>query len=98
MQQPADPAPSGVLARVILVAGPSGSGKSRLCGRLGRDLGWPTVNLDDFYKDGDDPTLPRLSSTTGPGLVDWDDPASWASADATQALDQLCRTGETEVP
>jgi uridine kinase len=87
-----------VLARVVVVAGPSGSGKSRLCARLRRTLGVPTVNLDDFYKDGDDPTLPRRRSGPGPGLVDWDDPASWSRADALAALEALCRAGVAEVP
>jgi uridine kinase len=82
------------LAAVIVVAGPSGSGKSRLCRRLERSLGVPTVNLDDFYKDGNDPTLPRRPGA----LVDWDDPASWAGDDAVEALDRLCREGVTEVP
>jgi uridine kinase len=87
-----------VLARVVVVAGPSGSGKSRLCARLRRTLGVPTVNLDDFYKDGDDPTLPRRRSGPGPGLVDWDDPASWSRADALAALEALCGAGVAEVP
>ncbi len=41
--------------RVILLAGPSGSGKSTIV----RAAGLPMVYLDDFYKSGSDPTLPR---------------------------------------
>ena len=40
---------------MIVLAGPSGAGKSRLAERLGL----PVLRLDDFYKDGADPTLPR---------------------------------------
>jgi len=87
-----------VRARVVVVAGPSGSGKSRLCERLHRTLGVPTVNLDDFYKDGDDPSLPRRPTPDGEGLVDWDDPASWSRADAVDALETLCRNGVADVP
>jgi uridine kinase len=87
-----------MLAQVLVVAGPSGSGKSRLCRRLHQTCGVPTVSLDDFYKDGDDPTLPRRGTATGPGLVDWDDPASWSRDEAVDALDALCRFGVAEVP
>jgi uridine kinase len=79
-----------VRAQVIVLAGPSGSGKSRLCHRLGL----PYVNLDDFYKDGSDPTLPRL----GMGVVDWDDPASWRHDVALATIEALCRDGEADVP
>ena len=79
-----------VRARVIVIAGPSGSGKSRLSKRLAL----PVLNLDDFYKNGSDPSLPRLDM----GVVDWDDPASWLLEDAMAALDELCRTGRAEVP
>jgi uridine kinase len=78
------------MPKVIVVAGPSGSGKSRLC----RRLGLPTVNLDDFYKDGSDPTLPRLEM----GVVDWDDPDSWLKDEAVAVIEQLCRTGSADVP
>ena len=44
-------------ARVIVLAGPSGAGKSRLAERVGL----PVLRLDDFYKNGDDPTLPGIS-------------------------------------
>ncbi|MCW2867158.1 MAG: uridine kinase, partial [Marmoricola sp.] len=50
-----------MLTRVIVLAGPSGAGKSRLAHRLGL----PEVRLDDFYKPGDDPTLPRLALAGG---------------------------------
>ncbi|MDX6301858.1 MAG: uridine kinase [Nocardioidaceae bacterium] len=86
----------GLVAQVVVVAGPSGSGKSRLCRRLEGSFGMPAVNLDDFYKDGDDPTLPRLGS--GAGQVDWDDPASWSCEEALDALERLCRTGVADVP
>lgn len=83
---------------MVVVAGPSGSGKSRLCARLHRTLGLPTVNLDDFYKDGRDPTLPRRRTAAGAGPVDWDDPASWDAAAAVHALQRLCRDGAARVP
>jgi uridine kinase len=79
-----------VAARVILLAGPSGAGKTRLATRLGL----PLVQLDDFYKDGDDPTLPRR----GDGLVDWDVVSAWRLDAALDALRELCRTGSTLVP
>ena len=85
-------------ARVIVVAGPSGSGKSRLCTRLREGRGVPVVNLDDFYKDGDDPTLPRLALAPGQEIVDWDDPASWDGRAACEALEALCRDGEADLP
>jgi uridine kinase len=98
----------GLVAQVLVVAGPSGSGKSRLCRRLEASLGLPGVNLDDFYKSGDDPTLPRLGQVTGrtadqrtghpAGEVDWDDPASWSLEEALDTLERLCRTGVADVP
>ncbi len=81
-------------ARVIVLAGPSGSGKSRLT----RRLGLPELRLDDFYKEGDDPTLPRLHLAGGESIVDWDDPGSWDADAAAAALETLCRTGAVEVP
>jgi uridine kinase len=83
-----------VRSRVIVVAGPSGSGKSRLCARLGL----PTVNLDDFYKDGADASLPRVQLAAGHRIPDWDDPASWLGEEAVEALERLCHDGVAEIP
>jgi uridine kinase len=76
-------------ARVILIAGPSGSGKSYIA----RRTGLPILCLDDFYKNGDDPTLPRKS-----GMIDWDSPESWDAKSAIAAIEQLAGTGRVEVP
>lgn len=75
---------------MIVLAGPSGTGKSRLAQRLD----WPVMRLDDFYLDADNPTLPRQAS----GLVDWDDPRSWDHTAALACLNRLCRSGVAEVP
>ncbi len=85
-------------ARVIVLAGPSGSGKSRLAERLHRSHGWPTLRLDDFYRDGDDPGLPIITAGANAGLVDWDDPASWNHQDAVAVLRELCATGAADLP
>jgi uridine kinase len=79
-----------VAARVILLAGPSGAGKTRLA----RRSALPVMALDDFYKNGSDPTLPRRDT----GLVDWDDPAAWDLEGALQSLRELCTTGTTRAP
>ena len=76
-------------SQVIVLAGPSGSGKSRLSSRLGL----PVLQLDDFYKDGADPSLPRVGT-----MVDWDDLRSWLPGDALSAIEQLCRQGRADVP
>lgn len=77
-------------ARVVLLGGPSGSGKSRIAVRSGL----PVVTLDDFYRSGDAPDLPRLPG----GQVDWDDVRTWQQDEALAALEQLCRTGSAEIP
>ncbi|WP_179082347.1 ATP-binding protein [Streptomyces rectiverticillatus] len=78
-------------ARVILLTGPSGSGKSSLAARTGL----PVLNLDDFYKEGTDPTLPLLADGSG---ADWDSPLSWDADAAVAAIDTLCRTSRADVP
>ncbi len=83
-----------VPATVIVLAGPSGAGKSRLAERIGL----PVLRLDDFYKSAGDPTLPRISSGSNAGLVDWDDPASWLMDEALEAVAELCRAGAATVP
>jgi uridine kinase len=76
-------------AQVILIAGPSGSGKSYIA----RRTGLPILCLDDFYKNGDDPTLPRNS-----GTIDWESPESWDAKAAIAAIEQLANSGRVEVP
>ncbi|MEV6105573.1 ATP-binding protein [Streptomyces sp. NPDC051940] len=78
-------------ARVILLTGPSGSGKSRLAA----EAGLPVLRLDDFYKEGDDPTLPLFDGGHG---VDWDAPGSWNAEAAVAAIAELCATGRTDTP
>lgn len=77
--------------RVVLLAGPSGSGKSSLAARTGL----PVLRLDDFYKEGNDPTLPVVTGSTD---IDWDSPRSWDADAAVAAIAELCRTGRTNVP
>jgi len=81
--------PATYRAKVILLAGPSGSGKSRVA----RLSGCPQLVLDDFYRDHDHPGLPRTL-----GIVDWDDIASWDTGAAMRALVRLCSVGEASVP
>ena len=77
------------LARVVLLAGPSGSGKSYVA----RRSGLPILSLDDFYKDAGDPSLPRLDEA-----VDWDSPDSWDAVAAVAAICELAATGTVDVP
>lgn len=75
---------------VVVVAGPSGSGKSHLVDVLG----WTPLRLDDFYREIDEPGLPMSSL----GIPDWDDPRSWDHEAALAAIRSLCSTGRAEVP
>ncbi len=74
----------------MLLAGPSGSGKSTLAAHLGL----PVLRLDDFYREGDDPLLPRDEA----GRPDWDAEGSWNTADALAAVVELATTGTVEAP
>jgi uridine kinase len=75
---------------LVLIAGASGSGKSRLA----HASGCPSLRLDDFYHDADHPDLPRTEF----GIPDWDDPRSWDAQAAIEALRNILTTGETVVP
>ncbi|MEU6284838.1 uridine kinase [Streptomyces sp. NPDC047028] len=75
----------------MLLCGPSGSGKSLVAARSGL----PVLRLDDFYKEGDDPTLPLVDSSSD---IDWDHPLSWDADVAVDAIARLCATGSTPVP
>jgi uridine kinase len=83
-----------VTARVIVLAGPSGAGKSRLAARTGLAV----LHLDNFYKSGSDPSLPRTTDGANGGLPNWDDPRSWLHGEAVAALERLCREGRAEIP
>jgi uridine kinase len=74
---------------LVLLAGPSGSGKSRLAWLSG----CVSVRLDDFYRDADDDDMPRWG-----GIVDWDDPHSWNGAAAVTAITTLIDEGTVTVP
>lgn len=83
--------PPPIATRVALLCGPSGSGKSLVAARSGL----PVLRLDDFYKEGDDPTLPLVDGSSD---IDWDHPRSWDADTAVAAIEELCRTGRTTVP
>ncbi|MEU6276360.1 uridine kinase [Streptomyces populi] len=83
--------PLPIPARVVLLCGPSGSGKSLLAAASGL----PVLRLDDFYKEAGDPTLPQVE---GSADIDWDHPLSWDADTAVAAIEELCRTGRTTVP
>ncbi|MEU6771058.1 uridine kinase [Streptomyces sp. NPDC046759] len=78
-------------ARVALLCGPSGSGKSLVAARSGL----PVLRLDDFYKEGDDPTLPLVEGSSD---IDWDHPGSWDAEVAVEAIARLCAAGSAPVP
>lgn len=75
----------------MLLCGPSGSGKSLVAARSGL----PVLRLDDFYKEGDDPTLPLVAGSSD---IDWDHPGSWDADVAVEAISRLCATGSAGIP
>lgn len=87
--------PTTRTGRIVILSGPSGSGKSRLAARLSARYGWPVVGLDDFYRNGDDPELPIQEEL---GIPDWDDPRAWDGEAAVDALTRLVTTGRTDTP
>jgi uridine kinase len=86
--------PPPAVARVVVLAGPSGAGKSHLAA----STGLPVLRLDDFYRSGDDPALPRITQGANAGLVDWDDPRSWHADVAVRAICELARNGRCVAP
>ncbi len=77
-------------AQVIILTGPSGSGKTSLASRVGL----PSISLDHFYRDEDDPNMPMLRQD----VIDWDDPRSWHAEEAMGAIYQLCTAGQADIP
>ncbi len=75
---------------MILLVGPSGCGTTHLA----RAVGLPIVGLDDFYRDGTAPDMPR----TADGRIDWEDARSWDGDAAMAALAVLCQQHSVEVP
>ncbi|MFE9251461.1 uridine kinase [Streptomyces sp. NPDC007088] len=80
--------------RVVLLAGPSGSGKSSLAAVSGL----PVLALDDFYKEAGDPSLPLVAGEGPHRDIDWDSPRSWDREAALTAIQELCREGRAQVP
>ncbi len=81
--------PGNQACRLVLIAGASGSGKSRLA----HASGCPSLRLDDFYFDADHPGMPQTL-----GITDWDDPRSWNAEAAVAALQELLSEGSAIVP
>lgn len=76
--------------KLLLVAGPSGSGKSRLT----RMAGAASISLDEFYRDHDFPDMPKSPF----GITDWDQVGSWDLEHAVHTLRLLLDEGRAEVP
>ncbi|GAA4898936.1 hypothetical protein GCM10025789_16140 [Tessaracoccus lubricantis] len=79
---------------LVLIAGPSGSGKSRITSLAADGERAVALSLDDFYRDLDHPGLPM----TPMGIPDWDDVACWDGDLAVETLRTLLRDGRAEVP
>lgn len=80
--------------RLVLIAGPSGSGKSRLTGEATRSGTAVAISLDDFYRDADFPGMPM----TPMGIPDWDRVECWDRGLALATIARLLRDGEAELP
>ncbi|MCG6567025.1 uridine kinase [Tessaracoccus sp. ZS01] len=79
---------------LVLIAGPSGSGKSRITSLAADGEHVVALSLDDFYRDLGHPDLPM----TPMGIPDWDDVACWDMELAVDTLRTLLRDGRAELP
>ncbi len=79
---------------LLLVAGPSGSGKSHLTRLATADGHAAALSLDDFYFDADHDGLPA----TPMGIPDWDDVRCWDQDLALATIGRLLADGEADVP
>lgn len=79
---------------VILLGGPSGSGKSYLANRFGN----PHLPLDEFYRQISEDGRPEEFPRTGYGEIDWDHPDTWNMQAALNAVGELLVQGHTMVP
>lgn len=55
----------------------------------------PVLNLDDFYRAGTHPGMPRHPDL---GIIDWDDPRAWDAEVALETLLTICKDGVADVP
>lgn len=79
---------------LLLIAGPSGSGKSRLTRLAVEASSALPLSLDDFYHEIDHPGMPM----TPMGIPDWDRVETWDLRLALDAISRLLDGGECEVP
>ena len=79
---------------LVLIAGPSGSGKSRITSLCSDGERVVALSLDDFYRDVDHPGLPM----TPMGIPDWDDVATWDLDLALATLRELVDHGTATLP
>ncbi|GAB3752387.1 hypothetical protein GCM10027591_00240 [Zhihengliuella somnathii] len=79
---------------LILLGGASGAGKSYLASKYGR----PHLVLDNFYREASEHTPESPLPQTPYGEIDWDDPGTWNTQAAVDAVVELLETGQTQVP
>ncbi|WP_040282938.1 uridine kinase family protein [Tessaracoccus massiliensis] len=79
---------------LVLIAGPSGSGKSRITTQAADGERVVALSLDDFYLDLGHPGLPMAPT----GIPDWDDVACWDLEYAVETLRVLLTEGRAELP
>lgn len=79
---------------LLLIAGPSGSGKSRLTRLATGSSAALALSLDDFYHDAEHPGLPM----TPMGIPDWDRVETWDLDLALESISRLLTDGRCEVP